>query len=93
MPDLPLRMNCLRRINTPDRFVWQAEGGAVKKRIGWDEVCPSCAKFARRDDVAGEPCCDGCAVTEGMLCDFVRMEHESDPDDFECEAFEPKGCG
>jgi len=60
------------------------------EKIGWQIICPTCMKYEHPNH---SPDCDLCRrhrVTENFLCDLTRMDQEEDPDDFRCDAYEPK---
>ena len=60
------------------------------KRIGWQEICPTCVKHDYPDH---PPDCEHCkknGITEGVLCALNRMDQEDDPEDFNCDACQPK---
>ena len=62
----------------------------LHKRIGWQEICPSCVKYDFPDH---PPDCKDCrenGVTEGILCELTWMDQEDDPNDFQCGAYQPK---
>jgi hypothetical protein len=68
------------------------ERGQLKDhvKIGWQFICPTCVKYEYPDHL---PDCDFCrlhGVTENILCKLTRMDQEECPDDFRCDAYEPK---
>lgn len=61
-----------------------------KKKIGWQDVCPTCVKYDHHDHT---PDCEHCrdfGVTERIICDLTRDDQEDDPGDFQCDAYQPK---
>ncbi len=68
----------------------EVENSRLGKRVGWQEVCPTCLKYDNLDRL---PECEHCkenGVTEGILCELTRMDQENDPDDFQCGAYQRK---
>ena len=60
------------------------------KKIRWQDICPTCAKYDHPDQ---SPDCDLCrkfGVTENILCTLNRMDQEQAAGDFECDAYQPK---
>lgn len=62
----------------------------LEKKLRWQDVCPTCLKYDHPDHPPECECCKGDGITEGILCELTRMDQESDPDDFKCDAYQRK---
>jgi hypothetical protein len=63
---------------------------SIRRKIGWQVICPTCIKYDYPDHL---PDCDPCrelGITENILCTLNRMDQEDAPNDFQCEAYQPK---
>lgn len=62
----------------------------MKKKISWQDTCPSCVKYDHHDHTPNCKHCRKHGVTERTLCDLNRADQENDPEDFQCDAYQPK---
>ena len=62
----------------------------IRKKIGWQVICPTCVKYDHSDDSPDCELCRKFGVTENILCTLTRKDQENDRRDFECDAYQPR---